>query len=459
MTSTVKESPGAARLRAAEDRPRPSSPVREIALAVFESENMGIDQLEQAKGLLAEVYDIDTAKGWVDKAAAYQVYAKRAKLGMDSQNLAGEIRLRAERRAGELLASVERQTRAGAGRPVKVSEEIGVSPGPEIIMPKPGPTPYQRMLTDSEIAPTTARRWQQEASVPEDVFVQHVQAVKARHQELTSGALVKLAPKVAYEPKPVVPIDPALLGPKDRFHVGDMLGVDWPSGEVDLIVTSPPYALDIPYQGGDVPSYPEWLAAMIQWLEKMGNLLNQDHGRLCLNIPLDRDLGGWQPVSADVMHLAKQLGFKFRTWILWDKANAGAGTDRGSLDSAGAPNVTAPVESILVLYLGEWKRPGPPSMLHQTWLDFCGPRGLWQFNGVAGDEVVPAPFPEILPRLCVELFSFPGDVVADPFSGRGTTAAMAARFDRVAWAADRDPRCVVLTQEWVARERVVQTRP
>ena len=46
------------------------------------------------------------------------------------------------------------------------------------------------------------------------------------------------------------------------------------------------------------------------------------------------------------------------TWLIWDKDQAGAGTDRGSLDSASAPNVTAPVESVLVFYRGSWRRDG-----------------------------------------------------------------------------------------------------
>jgi len=64
----------------------------------------------------------------------------------------------------------------------------------------------------------------------------------------------------------------------------------------------------------------------------------------------------------------------------------------------------------------------------------------------------PAPFLEELPERCITLFSFPEDVVADPFVGRGTTAAVAARLGRIAWASDRDQTCVAATQEWVARE-------
>ena len=33
----------------------------------------------------------------------------------------------------------------------------------------------------------------------------------------------------------------------------------------------------------------------------------------------------------------------------------------------------------------------------------------------------PAPFPRDLPKRCIKLFSFVGDVVLDPFAGSGTT--------------------------------------
>jgi hypothetical protein len=32
-------------------------------------------------------------------------------------------------------------------------------------------------------------------------------------------------------------------------------------------------------------------------------------------VPLDRDLGGWEPVSADAIQVARAAGWQFRTWI------------------------------------------------------------------------------------------------------------------------------------------------
>jgi site-specific DNA-methyltransferase (adenine-specific) len=300
----------------------------------------------------------------------------------------------------------------------------------------------------------TARRWQELARVPDDVFEQHVATRRARGLELTTTGALALARD--YRPPPPVSehadTERGTVDPRDRFDVADASTLPWPDGSVDLIVTSPPYALDVPYTGGDVADYAAWLNELRVWLAELHRVAAQAHGRLCLNVPLDRDRGGWQPVSADAIKIATEVGWQFRTWLLWDKNQAGAGTDRGSIDSAAAPNVTAPVESILVFYRGTWRRSGPAAMPHQAWLELCGPRGLWHFPGTR-DRTSAAPFPEKLPERCITLFSFPEDVIADPFVGRGTTAAVAARLGRVAWASDRDPTRVAATREWVTRTR------
>ena len=113
----------------------------------------------------------------------------------------------------------------------------------------------------------------------------------------------------------------------------------WPDDSVDLIVTSPPYALDVDYAGGDVETYARWLQVLDVWLKEMSRVSKANGGRLCLNVPLDRDRGGWEPVSADVLQIARANGWRFRTWILWDKSQAGAGTDRLTLVHRDLENV------------------------------------------------------------------------------------------------------------------------
>lgn len=51
-----------------------------------------------------------------------------------------------------------------------------------------------------------------------------------------------------------------------------------------------------------------------------------------------------------------------------------------------------------------------------------------------------------LPRFFIERLSRPGDVVYDPFSGRGTTAIEAGLLGRVPWAADINPLSRILAE-------------
>lgn len=73
--------------------------------------------LSAATQALAAASTLEEVKQIHDMAQAAQTYARAAKLGLEAQNHAAEIKLRAERKAGELLAQLERDERAGAGRP------------------------------------------------------------------------------------------------------------------------------------------------------------------------------------------------------------------------------------------------------------------------------------------------------------------------------------------------------
>ncbi len=57
-----------------------------------------------------------------------------------------------------------------------------------------------------------------------------------------------------------------------------------------------------------------------------------------------------------------------------------------------------------------------------------------------------ASFKPELPEFCIRRYSKKGDVVLDPFSGRGTTALQANLLGRVAWAFDVNPLAVALTR-------------
>ena len=89
-----------------------------------------------------------------DIAEAARTYARAAKLGLEAANHAAEVKLRAERKAGELLTTLAEQSKEEQRRENQYTVQT-VQPG----LPA-NDTPYRAALTDSDIAPTTAHRWQ-----------------------------------------------------------------------------------------------------------------------------------------------------------------------------------------------------------------------------------------------------------------------------------------------------------
>ncbi|MBM3708182.1 MAG: site-specific DNA-methyltransferase [Actinobacteria bacterium] len=215
---------------------------------------------------------------------------------------------------------------------------------------------------------------------------------------------------------------------------------DIPDSSIDLIVTSPPYNVDIQYNShSDNLLYEDYLNFTEKWIYKCFKLVKID-GRFCLNIPLDKNKGGQQSVYADITGIAKKVGWKYHSTIIWNEGNISRRTAWGSFMSASAPYVIAPVEVVLVLYKKNWKKISGSKKSDITKTDFmqwtCG---LWSFGGESKKKVGhPAPFPIELPRRCIKLFSFVGDTILDPFLGSGTTLIASYISNRIGIGVESD---------------------
>lgn len=213
-----------------------------------------------------------------------------------------------------------------------------------------------------------------------------------------------------------------------------------PSSSIDLIVTSPPYNVDIHYNShSDNLNYNDYLEFTRKWIKKCYNLAKDD-GRFCLNIPLDKNKGGQQSVGADITKIAKDIGWKYHSTIIWNEGNISRRTAWGSFMSASAPYVIAPVEIILVLYKKNWKKTSGSKKSDITKEEFMQwTNGVWNFSGESKKRVGhPAPFPVELPKRCIKLFSFIGDTILDPFLGSGTTLIASYLYNRKGIGVDID---------------------
>ncbi len=224
---------------------------------------------------------------------------------------------------------------------------------------------------------------------------------------------------------------------------------------VDLIVTSPPYNVGKSYSGDsadDALSYKSYLTFTKTWLKNCFYWA-KDRGRICVNVSIDKNKHGKQPLSADITTIAMGLGWKYHATILWNEGNISRRTAWGSWRSASAPHVIAPVEVVIVLYKGEWKKSGKGES------DITGEEfkswvlGIWSFNGESGKRIGhEAPFPRELPKRCIKLFSYKGDTVLDPFAGSGTTLIEAINRDRKAIGLEIEKNYCDLARERIKKE-------
>jgi site-specific DNA-methyltransferase (adenine-specific) len=226
------------------------------------------------------------------------------------------------------------------------------------------------------------------------------------------------------------------------------------SESIDLIITSPPYNVDIKYSSHDDSlSYEDYLEFSRRWISRCFEWLKKD-GRFCLNVPLDKNRGGQQSVGADFTRIAKEIGFKYHSTIIWNEGNISRRTAWGSFQSASAPFVIAPVELIIIFYKEEWKKQSGSKISDISKENFMEwTNGLWTFSGESKKRVGhPAPFPLELPLRCIKLFSYVGDTILDPFLGSGTTLIACYLTDRIGIGVDIDENYCKIALERLKKE-------
>ncbi len=235
-----------------------------------------------------------------------------------------------------------------------------------------------------------------------------------------------------------------------RMDVLDYLA-SLPDNCVDLFVTSPPYNVGKRYGGGDGSGdnhrFHYYLGWLLQVCSEMERTLKPG-GTMFLQVGATRSPDGksMYPIDSLLHQHLVAMGLTFQNRIVWTVPHGL--TPRGRLANR--------YETALVVSKGEQRVFSPTAARGKTLQPgkraFKGPRkgqvsshplgsfptDVWSDIGHCGhnspDKAVggghPAQFPQLMARRAILLYSAPGAIVSDPFSGSGSTAAEAKRTGR-----------------------------
>ena len=203
-----------------------------------------------------------------------------------------------------------------------------------------------------------------------------------------------------------------------------------PESSVHLVVTSPPYNVGKEYDANY--TLDEYLAFLQRVWREVHRVLVPG-GRACVNIA---NLGRkpYLPIHAFIIRDMLNLRFLMRGEIIWNKGgSASPSTAWGSWCSPTNPTLRDVHEYILIFSKAEYSRQAPKqrqaTISPDNFMEFT--QSLWTFPAVSARSVGhPAPFPVELPHRLIQLYTFEGDIVLDPFMGSGQAAIAAIKNNR-----------------------------
>lgn len=247
------------------------------ALSRIVSTSALVPIFERARAALAEARTVDEVKLIRDQAQAIQAYLHQQRASLEMQNDAAEIKVRAERRLGEMLTGMEKHP--GAATP---SHDVRTLP------------PH---LADLGIGYMQSSRWQLIARVPETTFDELIRERKEQPDaELTTAYVLRHARLLA-QPEAEVPL---------------------PAGKYRVIYADPPWRY-----GNTMPSY---------FAEQADHYPLMDLEEICA-LPVG-DLAEdnavlflWttSPMVEDAFKIIQAWGFEYKASFVWDKVRHNMG--------------------------------------------------------------------------------------------------------------------------------------
>ncbi|MGI6165629.1 MAG: DNA-methyltransferase, partial [Limnochordia bacterium] len=222
-----------------------------------------------------------------------------------------------------------------------------------------------------------------------------------------------------------------------------------PDDSIHLMVTSPPYNVGKEYDEDlSLEEYRELLRDV--FAETYRKLV--PGGRACVNVA---NIGRkpYMPLHSFIIADMLDIGYLMRGEIIWDKdASSGTSCAWGSWKSASNPTLRDVHEYILVFSKAQYNRikeHREDTIDRDQFLEYT--KSIWRFPTVSARHIGhPAPFPVELPARLIQLYTFAGDVVLDPFCGSGQTCIAAIAAGRHYIGYDIEPEYIKLAEGRIA---------
>jgi len=230
-----------------------------------------------------------------------------------------------------------------------------------------------------------------------------------------------------------------------------------PDESAHLVITSPPYwnlkkYNENPDQLGHVNDYEAFLGEINRVWKHVHRILVPGGRLVCVvgDVCVSRKRFGRHlvfPLHADICVLCRKIGFDNLNPIVWHKiSNASYEVSNGSkfLGKPYEPNAIIKNDMEFILMQrkpGGYRKPTEQQRSHSKINKEDFNRWFQQIWNIPGASLKnhPAPFPLELAARLVQMFSFTGDTVLDPFCGSGTTMVAALKNGRNSVGVEIDP--------------------
>ncbi len=242
------------------------------------------------------------------------------------------------------------------------------------------------------------------------------------------------------------------------------------SGQIKLVVTSPPYNLGKPYE--PKISLAAYLESQERVVSECVRLLHPQ-GSICWQVGNFVDDGEIVPLDALLYPIFKGFGLKLRNRIVWHFGHGLHSSKRlsGRYETINwwtkTDDYTWHLDPIRVpaKYPNKRHFKGPNAGKLSGNPKGKNPSDVWEFPNVKSNHpektVHPCQFPvELVERLVLSMTD-PGDSVLDPYMGVGSSIIGALMHDRAAYGCDIVPQYVEIARRRIAQWEAgtLRTRP